>query len=113
MLSVDSSSCTELVPFLRHIFSSLVIAQSLDFAVQLVLSKSFELFERIKGTRLVFERENGPETRKVVNEGDPVPGMMPGMNWEGAMHIRVNELQRLSRASRGYSRDSNAMLLAS
>ena len=72
VLSSNAIDSAERLPLSRHVLPSLIIAQSLDFCIQLVLSISFELLERSKRTRLVLERQHYPETRKIVNEGNPV-----------------------------------------
>ena len=87
VLSLDSMSSTERLPFTRHVFPSFIIAQSLDRAAQLVLSKCLELLERCKCTRLVLEWQNSPVTRKIVNEGDPVLVVVSGLHWEWAMDV--------------------------
>ena len=87
VLAMDAMLSTERLPFQRHVFPSLVIAQSLDLAVQLVLSKCLELLERCKCPRLVLEWQNSPVTQKIVNEGDLVLVVMSGLHWEWAMDV--------------------------
>ena len=72
VLSVDSSSCTELVPFLRHVFSSLIITSSLDLHSQLVLCIGLVVFEGSKCITLLLHWNNSPVSAVVINEGDPV-----------------------------------------
>ena len=87
MLPVDARVLAEFLPFLGHVFPTLVIAQSLQLAVQLVLSIGLELFERSKRSSLVLQWQNGPETRSIINEADPVPVVVSGADWKWAMHI--------------------------
>ena len=91
VLNLDSMHRTECLELIGYILPSLVIAQHLDFATQLVLSNCFELLECRKSASLVLEWQNCPETRCIINECDPILIMMPGASWEWAMHIRVNQ----------------------
>ena len=97
---------------LRLILPSLVIAQHLDFATQLVLSNCFELLECCKSASLVLEWQNCPETRCIINECDPILIMMPGASWEWAMHIRVNQGKGLIGAELGNPGDISMTLFA-
>lgn len=75
------------LPCIGHVLASLVIPECLDFAIQLVLSKSFELLECRKRASLVLERQNDPKATEVVNEGDPVPGVVSGAHRERAVNV--------------------------
>ena len=76
VLSSNAIDSAERLPLSRHVLPSLIIAQSLDFRIQLVLSKSFELFKRCKRSSFVPQWQNYPKTRVVINEGDPILGVM-------------------------------------
>ena len=95
VLSMDAMRDTKRLPRSRDILPTLVIAQSLNLAVQLVLCKCLELLERCKSTCLALERQHYPEATEIINEGDPVLVMTSTLDWEWAMHIRVHQLQEL------------------
>ena len=93
VLAMDAMLSTEHLPFQRHVFPSLVIAQSLDLAVQLVLSKCLKLLECTKCITLLPKWKDSPESAIIINEDDPVLVAMSGLDREWTMKVRVDQLK--------------------
>jgi hypothetical protein len=94
VLSLDPMLWTEVIHLCAHILPSLVLPQSLDLVSSLSLSPSLELLEVEECFWLLHEVDS-PEPAGVINEGDPVPVARVRGNFDGAMQVRVDELQEL------------------
>ena len=90
MLPVNLCSLIELLLFIGHVFSSLVIPSSFDLCTKLVLSKCLELLECTKCITLLPKWKDSPEPAIVINEDDPVLVAMSGLDREWAMKVRVD-----------------------
>ena len=72
VLSGNASSSQEGAEGCRHVLSTLIVVQGLDFEPQRVLSPCLELLERLKRVRLALEPQSDLETRVVINKEHPV-----------------------------------------
>ena len=94
VLSVDSSSCTELFPFSRHVLSSFIITGSLDLHSQLVLCIGLVVLEGSKCITLLLQWNYSPVSAVVINEGDPILVAMSRLDRQWTMDIRVDQGKR-------------------
>ena len=87
VLSLDALLFTELVPFLGHVLTTLVISECLDCAVQLVLHKSLEPLECTKCITLGPQWQDSPKAAVIINKCDPVLVPFSRLSGQGTMHI--------------------------
>lgn len=78
-----------------HVFPTLVIPECLEWNTKLLLSIGLELLECIKCLVLGLEQIHSPESRVVINEGDPVAISRVCANRKRTMEIRMHQFKQL------------------
>ena len=73
VLPGNSSIQEELVQLIGHVLATLVIPETLDAHIELVLCLSLETLEGIRDITLQTQWHHSKEAAVVINEGDPVP----------------------------------------
>ena len=72
VLSSNPGICSVLQECIGHVFTALVISQSIDLCTMVVLSIGLEGLESLEGVQFCSQGNNNSKLGVVIDEGDPI-----------------------------------------
>jgi len=75
------------LPLIRHIFTALIVSESLQLVPGLLLCPSVKELKGIKGVAFLLKKVHTPEAGHIIDKADPVPEARLSHNGQRAMKV--------------------------